>query len=63
MAGGVFILGQLLTNFWSVWSVLSAQVVTGVGLYWSLAYLFELSAYEELSMIIRDRLEILASFG
>ncbi|MCS4097995.1 MOP flippase family protein [Salinibacter ruber] len=61
MAGGVFILGQVLPEFWSVLSVLGTQVVTGVGLYWSFAYLFELSAYDELSGIVGDGLETISN--
>ncbi len=50
MASGIFGLGQLIQEFWSVWAKLSAQVA-GVGFYSGVAHLFMMSAYKEHTQI------------
>jgi PST family polysaccharide transporter len=63
MAAGVFTLGRFLPGFWPVWVVLSTQVMTGIGLYWSLAYFFQMDAYRELVTILRERWDAVAHAG
>jgi PST family polysaccharide transporter len=63
MAGAVYGIGRLLPEFWSVWSALGTQITAGVGIYWALAYLFEMSAYKEILDILRERGWALAHTG
>jgi PST family polysaccharide transporter len=55
MAAGVYSLGLSTPGAWSPWIVLALQVSTGVGLYWSIAHVSNLSAYRDLLEIGKER--------
>lgn len=55
MAAGVYALGLSIPAVWSSWTVLVLQVGVGVGLYWGIAHVCNLSAYGELLEIGKER--------
>lgn len=55
MAAGVYALGLSIPAVWSSWIVLALQVGIGIGLYWGIAHVCNLSAYGELLEIGKER--------
>jgi PST family polysaccharide transporter len=54
MALCVWIIGQALPSHWSSWVLLVAQVLSGVLVYGSLIFFFNLSAYRDIHQLVRE---------
>jgi hypothetical protein len=59
MASGVYALGLSIPAVWSSWIQLTLQVGVGVGLYWVIAHVCNLAAYQELLEIGKERWDAL----
>jgi PST family polysaccharide transporter len=54
MALCVWIIGQALPSHWSSWVLLVAQVLSGLLVYGSLIFFFNLSAYRDIHQLVRE---------